>query len=142
MGLLCCGRPKETEDAQRPFFVGICTVCVVWSIVVIVRDRVMSTCRQELLDVRIHSRMAVSMRITGPAADIGGPEVGVVAQPQHDIRAIFHDGVEDLGSLSVGLSRAVIGRVVHIDTTPRRHSESWRLCFIGPVLLCFEVVGR
>lgn len=107
----------------------------------VIRDRVMSTCRQELLDVWIHSRVAVPVRITGPAADIGRPEVGVVTQPKHDIRTIFHDGFEDLGSLSVGLSRTVIERVVHIDAAPRRYSESRWFRFIGPVLLRFELVG-
>ena len=146
-------RPVASEKLQRLAFQHVRRVAVVGTVVVVVPDRKVRRRGEQMLQRRERALPAVARRHRRGIEEIGLLQVEVVAQPQHQVRFLRGDRVEDLVAAAVVLARPARIGIREEEARADRERQRERLGSPGPVRLrphralvlvgaCAHAIGR
>ncbi len=115
--------PEQIEHLTSERTVHEAGIAVVGPEVVIVPYGVMVCAAQEPLHLGGGTCVRVTMQETGPRSPIRFAQVDVVAEPEHEVRALVGDRVEDAVVGAVRFARTIVGRFIDVRATAHGHGE-------------------
>ena len=83
--------------------------------------------------------MRIALPDPGLAIPVPFPEINIITQPDHGIRAILVDGFEDLEIASIGLIGPIETRLIEVGTASKGDGEFGRIPSPLPQLLRLEL---